>query len=105
MSLQVQDTIRISNKGPASITAREVHGGAKKWNANHLPNGTQEGFSKRIVPYLHKKFGCSTKPWAPLTIDDVQEAVNLKFGLGQYFIAEKGAWMSLVSCYELPYLF
>ncbi|KAK0432057.1 hypothetical protein EV421DRAFT_1742580 [Armillaria borealis] len=49
------------------------------------------------MPYLHKKIGCSTKPSAPLSIDDIQEAVNLKFGSGQYVIAEKGAWMSLAN--------
>ncbi len=63
-----------------------------------LPDGTQDAFSKRIVPYLHEKVGQSVTPWAPLSVKDVQEAVNLEFGRTEYCMGEKSAWMGLVCC-------
>ncbi len=80
------------------MTATQARGGKKKWTTNHLPDGTQDAFGKRIVPYLREKVGQSVTPWAPLSVEDVQEAVDLEFGRTEYCVAEKGAWMGLVCC-------
>ncbi|KAK0432233.1 hypothetical protein EV421DRAFT_2001322 [Armillaria borealis] len=89
--------LKISDPVPANMTATQVRSGKKKWNMNHLPDGTQEAFSKQMVPYLREKVGWSSKPWASLTAEDVQEAIDVEFGSGKYGIAEKGAWMGLAN--------
>ncbi|PBK58685.1 hypothetical protein ARMSODRAFT_983637 [Armillaria solidipes] len=91
-------TVKIVKKeGPLITTARQVQGSKNKWMTNDLPDGTQETFSKRIIPYLRKKVGQSVTPWAPLSVKDVQEAVDIEFGRTEHCMAEKGAWMGLAN--------
>ncbi|KAK0445689.1 uncharacterized protein EV420DRAFT_1717449 [Desarmillaria tabescens] len=94
----VDVTVKIVKKeGPLMMTARQARGGKNKWTTNHLPDGTQDAFSKWIVPYLREKVGQSVTPWASLSVEDVQEAVDIEFGRTEYCVAEKGAWMSLAN--------
>ncbi|KAK0184235.1 hypothetical protein F5146DRAFT_1006735 [Armillaria mellea] len=84
----MQSTIlKISDPVPANITATQVHGGKKKWNMNHLPAGTQQ-------------VNC---PLPLREIEDVQEAIDVEFGSGEYDITEKGAWMGLANYHITDY--
>ncbi len=87
------------------MTARQARGGKKKWTTSDLPDGTQDAFSKRIVPYLREKVGQSVTPWAPLSVEDVQDALDVEFGRTEYCVAERGAWMGLVRCSYLSAIY
>ncbi|KAK0237594.1 hypothetical protein EDD85DRAFT_789749 [Armillaria nabsnona] len=96
----VVDVIKIVKKeDPLIMTVTQVRGGKKKWRTNDLLDHTQDAFSKRIVPYLREKVGQSVTPWAPLSVEDVQEAVDLEFGRTEYCMGEKSAWMGLYMAY------
>ncbi|KAG6807498.1 hypothetical protein H0H92_007275, partial [Tricholoma furcatifolium] len=76
--------VKITSKPFVPKTQKELRGGKKKWNLDHLPDErAREGFRNTMV-YLVKEKAGTLAPWAGLSTKDVQEIVNTVFGEGEY---------------------
>ncbi|KAG6823564.1 hypothetical protein H0H92_009767, partial [Tricholoma furcatifolium] len=78
------------------LTKTEIRGGTKKWNLHHLPKGTSEAFTQKVVPRAKAKVG-TLAPWANLTIEDIQAIVDMVYGSGVHVVEAGDAWSDLIS--------
>ncbi|PBK82676.1 hypothetical protein ARMGADRAFT_1038459 [Armillaria gallica] len=65
------------------------------------PVGAMDGIRivKKEEPLIMtaRQVGQSVTSWAPLSVKDVQEALDIEFGRTEYCMAERGAWMGLAN--------
>ncbi|KAG6825115.1 hypothetical protein H0H92_004666 [Tricholoma furcatifolium] len=88
--------VKITSKPFVPKTQKELRGGKKKWNLDHLPDErAREGFRNTMV-YLVKEKAGTLAPWAGLSTKEVQEIVNIVFGEGEYSVTSSDAWTGLV---------
>lgn len=71
-------------------------GGAKKWTLSHLPPGTASQFTDSLVPLAKVKAGTSEKPWAGLSVEEVQSLVDATYGAENYIVRKDDVWYDLV---------
>lgn len=54
-------------------------------------------FTTKLVPYAREHLlGAAANPWVPLTVQEIQNAVDTTFGKDRFEIAGKGAIAGLV---------
>jgi hypothetical protein len=97
--------IEPKHQPPSIRTKRDLRGGEKKWQLKHLPDtvNTAKPFRDDLTPLAIAKAG-TLLPWASLTVEQVQELVDLVFGVGQYKVDQATAWCGLVSLLSAPEL-
>ncbi|KAG6821710.1 hypothetical protein H0H92_001280, partial [Tricholoma furcatifolium] len=76
-------------------TQKEIRGGEKKWNLKHLPSvELRDKFSDIAVALAKQKAG-TLKPWAGLSVRDVQEIIDTVFGEDEYVVSSGDVWTGL----------
>ncbi|KAK0224856.1 hypothetical protein EDD85DRAFT_795531 [Armillaria nabsnona] len=84
--------IKITAKEKILATAREAHGGKPKWQQMHLPKEIGLLFTTKLIPYTCKHLlGATANPWVPLTVQEIQNAVDTIFGKDWFEVTGKGA--------------
>ncbi|KAJ7934802.1 hypothetical protein B0H13DRAFT_2305260 [Mycena leptocephala] len=93
--LPAASLISIQPAPPKAPTRREVRGGTAKWDLKHLPPGTSEQFTDEVVPLARELVG-RLRPWAKLSVPQVQGIVDRVFGKDEHIVTADGPWMGLV---------
>ncbi|KAG6808425.1 hypothetical protein H0H92_004154 [Tricholoma furcatifolium] len=76
-------------------TQKEIRGGEKKWNLKHLPSvELRDKFSNIAVALAKQKAG-TLKPWAGLSVRDVQDIIDTVFGEDKYVVSSGDVWTGL----------
>lgn len=82
---------------------KEVRGGDEKWQDKHLPTDAKVLFKDQVVPRLRQLLG-TLEPWACLTPEHVQEALDDVFEPGKYKAAKNEVFFNLVRVVSYVYL-
>ena len=81
------------------VTKKALHGGANKWNLNHLSGPelqiVQKTFTQVLV-LLAKAMAGTMVPWSELSLIHVQSLVDKAFGENMYIIEWDDVWCGLV---------
>ncbi|KAF8799163.1 hypothetical protein BYT27DRAFT_7071855, partial [Phlegmacium glaucopus] len=90
--------IKITDSKPkAQPTKKTIRNGAKKWRLDHLPPGTDQAFTKYVVPLMKAKAGELEHPWAELSILQIQDMVNKVFGADTHAVVNEDVWCGLIT--------
>ncbi|PBK81059.1 hypothetical protein ARMGADRAFT_1039558 [Armillaria gallica] len=82
--------IKITVKEKITATARKACSGKPKWQQMHLPKEMGLLFTTKLIPYAHKHLlRAMANPWVPLTIQEIQNAVDTVVGKDQFEVASK----------------
>lgn len=76
-------------------TLKQVRGGADKWALSHLPSEARIKFTNNVVPLARKKAG-SLDPWENLTVEHVQDIMDIVFNQGKYKVSADNVFYGLV---------
>ncbi|KAJ6619561.1 hypothetical protein B0H10DRAFT_2216830 [Mycena sp. CBHHK59/15] len=89
--------IAIQPAPPRAPTRKELRGGSAKWTLKHLPTSTSSQFTDEVVPLACKLVGSQqVKPWAKLTLTQIQAIVDRVFGEGVHEVTPEGPWVGLL---------
>ncbi|KAG6825470.1 hypothetical protein H0H92_003616 [Tricholoma furcatifolium] len=76
-------------------TQKEIRGGEKKWNLKHLPSvELRDKFSDIAIALAKQKAG-TLKPWAGLSVREVQDIIDTVFGKNEYVVSSGDVWTGL----------
>ncbi|KAJ6613533.1 hypothetical protein B0H10DRAFT_2191936 [Mycena sp. CBHHK59/15] len=97
MSQKIESLIAIQPAPPRAPTRKQLRGGSVKWTLKHLPTGTSSQFTDEVVPLACELVGSEQiKPWAKLTVAQIQGIVDRVFGEGVHEVTPDGAWVGLL---------
>ncbi|KIM41783.1 hypothetical protein M413DRAFT_410062 [Hebeloma cylindrosporum] len=90
--------IKITDSKPTTqLTKKTIRNGARKWKLEHLPPGTDRGFTDQFIPLVKAKAGELEHPWAELNPSQVQELVDHVFGHDTYTVVAEDVWCGLIA--------